>query len=193
MSSHGRTAPSRAASRSRNMSPASTASSGARCCASCTSASASSRRWCGRWSGCSSSPPASAQVLGVSIIPPYETYILYEVYITPGLIGDDPAVQRHAVARSRWSTTARWAHADAAGQPAAALVPAGLASCSAGVAVSLLQVYAFLADRLVLGRRAAADRLSHRAAGAGPVRADARRARHAAVLGDPAAGELRRA
>ena len=25
-------------------------------------------------------------VLGVSIIPPYETYILYEVYITPGLI-----------------------------------------------------------------------------------------------------------
>ena len=26
------------------------------------------------------------QVLGVSIIPPYETYVLYEVYITPGLI-----------------------------------------------------------------------------------------------------------
>src|SRR5512133_3809305 len=26
------------------------------------------------------------QVLGVSIIPPYETYILYEVYITPGLM-----------------------------------------------------------------------------------------------------------
>jgi ABC-2 type transport system permease protein len=26
------------------------------------------------------------QVLGVSIIPPYETYILYEVYIAPGLI-----------------------------------------------------------------------------------------------------------
>ena len=26
------------------------------------------------------------QTLGVSIIPPYETYILYEVYITPGLI-----------------------------------------------------------------------------------------------------------
>src|SRR5687767_13391986 len=26
-------------------------------------------------------------VLGVSIQPPYETYILYEVYITPGLIG----------------------------------------------------------------------------------------------------------
>ena len=25
--------------------------------------------------------------LGLAIIPPYETYILYEVYITPGLIG----------------------------------------------------------------------------------------------------------
>ena len=27
------------------------------------------------------------QVLGVSITPPYQTYILYEVYITPGLVG----------------------------------------------------------------------------------------------------------
>ena len=27
------------------------------------------------------------QVLGVSITPPYETYILYEVYIVPGLVG----------------------------------------------------------------------------------------------------------
>lgn len=26
-------------------------------------------------------------VLGISIIPPYETYVLYEVYITPGLMG----------------------------------------------------------------------------------------------------------
>lgn len=26
------------------------------------------------------------QILGVSIIPPYQTYILYEVYVTPGLI-----------------------------------------------------------------------------------------------------------
>ena len=24
------------------------------------------------------------QILGVSIIPPYETYVLYEVYVTPG-------------------------------------------------------------------------------------------------------------
>ncbi|MDZ5695808.1 MULTISPECIES: ABC transporter permease [Phyllobacteriaceae] len=27
------------------------------------------------------------QVLGVSIVPPYKTYVLYEVYITPGLAG----------------------------------------------------------------------------------------------------------
>jgi ABC-2 type transport system permease protein len=27
------------------------------------------------------------QVLGVSIIPPYKTYVLYEIYITPGLCG----------------------------------------------------------------------------------------------------------
>lgn len=27
------------------------------------------------------------QTLGVSIIPPYETYVLYEVYVVPGLLG----------------------------------------------------------------------------------------------------------
>ena len=26
-------------------------------------------------------------MLGVSIIPPYETYVLYEVFVTPGLVG----------------------------------------------------------------------------------------------------------
>src|ERR1700710_3294410 len=26
------------------------------------------------------------QILGVSIIPPYDTYVLYEVYVTPGLM-----------------------------------------------------------------------------------------------------------
>src|ERR1700676_4715494 len=30
--------------------------------------------------------PGFRQVLGVSITPPYQTYVLYEVYITPGLI-----------------------------------------------------------------------------------------------------------
>ena len=27
------------------------------------------------------------QVLGISIIPPYESYVLYEVFVTPGLVG----------------------------------------------------------------------------------------------------------
>ena len=47
--------------------------------------------------------------LGISIIPPYQTYITYDVYITPGLLGDDPAVSTACRARCRWSMTARWA------------------------------------------------------------------------------------
>ena len=61
-------------------------SSGAKRCAYFISASASSRRWCGRSFGCSSSAAGFRSVLGVSIIPPYDTYVLYEVYITPGLM-----------------------------------------------------------------------------------------------------------
>ena len=36
-------------------------------------------------------------VLGVSIQPPYETYVLYEAYVDTGPRGDDPALLRHAV------------------------------------------------------------------------------------------------
>ena len=45
-------------------------------------------------------------VLGVSILPPYETYILYEVYITPGLA---VMIQLFNGMQSsfRWCTTAR--------------------------------------------------------------------------------------
>jgi ABC-2 type transport system permease protein len=57
------------------------------------------------------------QVLGISIIPPYETYVLYEVYITPGLM-------------LLVSPFPRWF-----------LLGAKL---MAGVAVSILQVYAYL-------------------------------------------------
>ena len=71
-------------------------------------------------------------VLGVSIIPPYETYILYEVYITPGLVGDDPAVQRHAIVAVDGLRPRDGLDARAAGQPVAALVPA-LSKLVAGV------------------------------------------------------------
>jgi len=45
----------------------------------------------------------------VSIVPPYDTYISYDVYIAPGLIGHGPAVQTACSPRWQWSTTARWA------------------------------------------------------------------------------------
>ena len=44
------------------------------------------RRWCGRWSGSSSSPPASARCSGCRSRRPTQTYVLYEVYVTPGLV-----------------------------------------------------------------------------------------------------------
>ena len=40
-------------------------------------------------------------------IPPYETYVFYEVYVTPGLVCDDPTLQRACNPRFRWSMTAR--------------------------------------------------------------------------------------
>ena len=57
-----------------------------------------------------------------------------------------------------------------------------LLSCKliAGTAVSLLQVYAFLAIAYWWEIEPPRDRLSHGAAGADPLRPDARRARHAA-------------
>jgi ABC-2 type transport system permease protein len=84
------------------------------------------------------------QVLGVSIIPPYETYVLYEVYITPGLIAmiqlfngmqsSLSMVYDREMGNMRTllvSPLPRWY-----------LLSSKLA---AGTAVSLLQVYAFLA------------------------------------------------
>ena len=85
-------------------------------------------------------------VLGVSIQPPYQTYVLYEVYITPGLCGMIllfTGMQSLALDGLR---PRDGLDAGAAGQPAAALVPAGLASCWPAVAGRrLLQVYVFLA------------------------------------------------
>src|SRR5580658_899390 len=84
------------------------------------------------------------QVLGISIIPPYDTYILYEVYIAPGLIAmiqlfngmllSLSMVYDREMGNMRTllvSPLPRWY----------------LLSCKlfAGTAVSLLQVYAFLA------------------------------------------------
>ena len=84
--------------------------------------------------------------------------------------GDDPALQRHAVLALDGLRPRDGQHAHAAGEPAAALVSAVLQAARGhrGVAAAGL---CLPADRLVLGHHAAADRLSHRAAGADPVRA----------------------
>jgi ABC-2 type transport system permease protein len=84
------------------------------------------------------------QVLGVSIIPPYQTYVLYEVYITPGLIAmiqlfngmqtSLAMVYDREMGNMRTllvSPMPRWF-----------LISSKLA---AGVAISLLQVYVYLA------------------------------------------------
>ena len=83
------------------------------------------------------------QVLGISIIPPYETYILYEVYIAPGLMA---MIQLFNGMQSSLSMV----YDREMGNMRTLLVsplPRGyLLFCKllAGTAVSVLQVYAFL-------------------------------------------------
>ncbi len=82
-------------------------------------------------------------VLGVSIIPPYETYVLYEVYITPGLMA---MIQLFNGMQSSLSMV----YDREMGNMRTLLVspfPRWFllgAKLFAGVAVSILQVYAFL-------------------------------------------------
>jgi ABC-2 type transport system permease protein len=84
------------------------------------------------------------QVLGISIIPPYETYVLYDVYITPGLIA---MIQLFNGMQSSLSMV----YDREMGSMRMLLVsPAPrwfllTSKLLAGVAVSILQVYAYLA------------------------------------------------
>lgn len=81
--------------------------------------------------------------LGVAIIPPYETYILYEVYITPGLVG---MVQLFNGMQSSLSMV----YDREMGSMKTLLVsplPRGFLLTSkllAGVAISVIQAYVFL-------------------------------------------------
>ena len=84
------------------------------------------------------------QVLGVSIVPPYQTYILYEVYITPGLIG---MIQLFNGMQSSLSMvydreTGSMKTLLVSPMPRWFLIVSKL---SAGVAVSIVQVYVFFA------------------------------------------------
>jgi ABC-2 type transport system permease protein len=89
-------------------------------------------------------------VLGVSIIPPYETYITYDIYIVPGLIG---MIQLFNGMQSSLSMVYDREMGSmrvllTTPLPRAFLLVSKLA---AGVAVSILQVYAFLAIAALFG------------------------------------------
>jgi ABC-2 type transport system permease protein len=89
-------------------------------------------------------------VLGVSIVPPYETYILYEVYIVPGLIG---MVQLFNGMQSSLSMVYDREMGNMRTLLVAPLPRWYLlfSKLLAGTAVSLFQVYAFLLIARLLG------------------------------------------
>ncbi|MCA1408935.1 ABC transporter permease [Ensifer sp. IC3342] len=84
------------------------------------------------------------QVLGVSIIPPYKTYVLYEVYITPGLCG-------MILLFSGMQSSLSMVYDREMGNMRTLLVSPFprwfllVSKLLAGVSVSIMQVYAFLA------------------------------------------------
>nr|CAD6595702.1 multidrug ABC transporter permease [Rhizobium sp. Khangiran2] len=84
------------------------------------------------------------QVLGVSIIPPYRTYVLYEVYITPGLCG-------MILLFSGMQSSLSMVYDREMGNMRTLLVSPFprwfllVSKLLAGVTVSILQVYVFLA------------------------------------------------
>ncbi|MGD9783769.1 MAG: ABC transporter permease, partial [Hyphomicrobiaceae bacterium] len=83
------------------------------------------------------------QVLGISIIPPYESYVLYEVFVTPGLVG---MIQLFNAMQSSLSMvydreTGAMRTLLVSPFPRSFLLTSKLVG---GVAVSLLQVYVFL-------------------------------------------------
>jgi len=89
-------------------------------------------------------------VLGISIIPPYQTYITYDVYIVPGLIG---MIQLFNGMQSSLSMVY-----DREMGSMRVLLTAPLprwfllvSKLTAGTAVSILQVYAFLAITALFG------------------------------------------
>src|SRR4029453_19012198 len=81
------------------------------------------------------------QVLGVSIIPPYKTYVLYEVYITPGLLGMIQLFNGMQSSLSMFSD-GEWGNMQTRLVPRLFLL---VAQVVAVVAVGILQVYVFLA------------------------------------------------
>ena len=83
------------------------------------------------------------QMLGISIIPPYETYILYEVYITPGLMAMIQLFNGMQSSLSMVYDREMGNMRTLLRQPVPALVPV-VVEAGRRHAVSLLQVYAYL-------------------------------------------------
>ena len=130
-------------------------------------------------------------VFGVSIIPPYKTYITYQVYIVPGLLGiillfhgmqsSLSMVYDREMGVMRLLLTAplpRWV----------------LLACKliAGTALSVLTCYVFMAVCILFDVTFEPDRLALCAAGADRVRADARIAVAVSVGLHQAGREFRR-
>ena len=96
------------------------------------------------------------QVLGVSIVPPYKTYVLYEVYITPGLAG-------MILLFSGMQSSLSMVYDREMGNMRTLLVSPFprwfllVAKLFAGVSVATLQVYAFLAIAWFWGVKAPAS------------------------------------
>jgi ABC-2 type transport system permease protein len=89
-------------------------------------------------------------VLGISIIPPYETYITYDIYIVPGLIG---MIQLFNGMQSSLSMVY---DREMGSMRVLLTTPLPrwfllISKLAAGIAVSILQVYAFLAIAALFG------------------------------------------
>ena len=128
-------------------------------------------------------------VLGVSIIPPYQTYVLYEEYITPGLIG---MIQLF----SGMQTSLSMVYDREMGSMRILLTsPAPrwfllVNKLLAGTVISILQVYVFLAIRLVLGNTPPYRRLSNTITNAYIDRIYAQCYRIVHIVGNQAVGKF---
>ena len=129
--------------------------------------------------------------LGIAITPPYQTYITYEVYIVPGLIG---MIQLFNGMQSSLSMVYDREMGSMRVLLTTPLPRWFLLVCKllAGVAVSIVQVYAFIAIALAFGIDLPWAGLLTVLPALVVLRADAGRDRPAAVDDDPPAGELRR-
>ena len=130
--------------------------------------------------------------LGISIIPPYQTYITYDVYITPGLLA---MIQLFNGMQSSLSMV----YDREMGSMRVLLttpLPRWFLLISrlfGGVIVSLFQVYTFLLVAYFCGVELPPWGYLTALPALILDRHDVRRARHAAVLDHQAAGEFRRA